>query len=620
MTLLQPAALAFAALAPVIVVLYLFKLRRQPAQVSTLMFWQRVAADHRRRALFQRLRQILSLLLQLLIFALLLLALARPECRRFRGGAVIVLDCRARMQARGDDGRPRFDAARNVAESYLRRASVDEPAALLAVEFSPRAAVGFSTDEKPLLDGLRTLRASDAGGDIQDAIRAAHDLLAARGRGGRIVLVTDQAPEGLPSDPELELQLVGAGKPPENVGITRLTARPLPNSPGTDEVLLELENFGASRQSGSVELSYDGALIDVKPFDLAPGERHTEIYPTLAADRGLANARGWLSAHLAHADAYPLDDDAYAVISPPRPRRTLLVSAGNLYLESLLKADADLRYDLLAPAEFNAAQAATFDAVILDDFLPPGLERADRLPAGNFLFLKQTPFNVPGAPPRNQPVVTEQDHVNPLLRLVDLRDVLFFRANAIAPPVDLPGWRFTAPARALDQPLVIAGERPGQRVAAFAFGATDSELPLRVAFPLLIHNTLSWLASHDDATEDISRRAGESVSLPVGAAVWARAQRSFAPLPASISAAEWTRDTWQPARNGFYLLRDSDGRERWAPVNTGDRAMSMFSAAPLAAAPPAVHFPVWPPWIYLALAAFALCLGEWWSFHRRRTE
>lgn len=85
MTLLNPAALVFAGLVPVIILLYLLKLRRQPAPVSTLMFWQRVVADSRRRALFQRLRQFLSLLLHLLIFALLLLALARPEWNSFRG-------------------------------------------------------------------------------------------------------------------------------------------------------------------------------------------------------------------------------------------------------------------------------------------------------------------------------------------------------------------------------------------------------------------------------------------------------------------------------------------------------------------------------------------------------
>lgn len=627
MTLLQPAALAFAALAPVIVVLYLLKLRRQPAQVSTLMFWQRVTADNRRRALFQRLRQVLSLLLHLLIFTLLLLALARPEFRRFPraaegAGAVVILDCRARMQARGPDGRPCFAAALDVAESYLRRASSHEPAALVAVEFAPRVVVGFSKDEKPLLDGLATLGAHDAGGRLDEAIRAGGDLLAATHPGGRLVVITDRAPAA--GGPPVELRLVGGAAPRENVAVTRLAARPLPNSPETDEVLVETENFGPSRQSGSLELAYDGAVIDVKPFDLAPGERRTDVYPTLAANRGLANARGWLSAHLAlpRRDAHPLDDDAYAVLPPPPAWRVLLVSRGNLYLESLLKADAAVRYELLAPEGFK--ESAAFDAVIFDGFLPPGFARMDHLPRGNYLFLGRTPFDVPGAAPADRPAITDQDRASPVLRLVDLRDVLFFRAAALALPDPSSGWRFAAPARALDRPLIVTGERPGQRVAAFAFGATDSELPLRVAFPLLVHNTLTWLSGRDDPAAGASPRAGEPIALPAGTSVWTHPQIVFAPLPPG----EWTRGpaVWQPASNGFYLRRDAEGRESWVAVNTGDRAMSSLNAeAPVAppaanAAAPAVRFPEWAPWAYLALAGFALGLAEWWSFHRRRTE
>lgn len=630
MILLQPAALAFFALAPVIVFLYLRKLRRQPAQVSTLMFWQRVTADNRRRALFQRLRQLLSLLLHLLIFALLLLALARPEFRAFRGapgGTVVVLDCRARMQATDDQGRSRFDAARKVAESYLRRASPAEPVALLAAGFAPRPVVGFSRDEKPLLDGLRTLRVSDSGGRIEEAIRAADDLLTANKPGGRIVIVTDRAPDLTAPAPRVEWQTVGAGAPRENVGLTRLTARPLPNSPETDEVLVETENFGPSRQTGSVELSYDGAVIEVKPFDLAPGERRAEIYPTLATHRGLANARGWLWAHLASArrDAYAVDDEAYAVIPPSVPLRVLLVSRGNLYLEGLLKADATLSYDLLAPDRFDPAQAATFDAVIFDDIGAPGFDAVERLPAGNFLFLRRTPFDVTGAAPQERPAITDQDRAHPILRLVDLRDVLFFRATALAAPTASAGWRFTVPARALDQPLIITGERAGQRVTAFAFGATDSELPLRVAFPLLVHNTLNWLSARGDPVADASARVGDSVPLKPGEMVWTRPQRSYAPMPPVIPPAEWKRGLWQPTAAGFYLCRTPEGRERWIAVNTGDREMSALNGvAPPQTAPPRdlppVRLPVWPPWIYLALAAFALCVGEWWSFHRRRTE
>jgi len=72
MSFLLPWAFGFLAVIPAIVALYLLKIRRRPATVSTLLFWRRVLEENRRRALFQRLRNFLSLLLFLLIFLLIL--------------------------------------------------------------------------------------------------------------------------------------------------------------------------------------------------------------------------------------------------------------------------------------------------------------------------------------------------------------------------------------------------------------------------------------------------------------------------------------------------------------------------------------------------------------------
>ncbi len=660
MTLLNPAALVFAVLVPVIVLLYLLKLRRQPARVSTLMFWQRVTADHRRRALFQRLRQVLSLLLHLLIFALLLLALARPELAVFRAdgagvgsSTVVILDCGARMQAR-EGGVTHFAQARQLAGGYLRRASAQNAVALLAAGSAPQVLAGFSGDEKALITGLDHARVSDAGGRIEDAVHLADDLLASRAGNRRIVVLTDKIP-AVRALPAVEWRLAGnTGVPLENVGLTRLTVRPLPNSPQTDEVLLEIENFGATRQTGSVELTFDGRLLDVKPYDLAPGGRRTEIYPALAANTGLANTRGWLTAHLAPAfpgDALALDDEAYAVIPPPQPLRVLLVTRGNWFLESLFKADEGIEFNQLTPESFQPAQAESFDAVVLDDFLPAGFDALDHLPAGNFLFVRQAPL--PGTQTAiDHPLVTEADKDSPLLRLVDLRGVSFLRAREWTLPAKTAGWRFAQPVRALERPLVVTGERtiPGktsgksrlQRFVALAFGATDSvELPLHVAFPLFVHNTVAWLGAHDetasgDGFEAAGLRAGETLNLAVGETVWTVPQHTYQALPGKVPPSELLTGpvSFQPARNGFYLRHGVDGAAHWLAVNTFDREVSAVGGLPgesRAAEQPgpvdarsvggwweAVR--VWPPWIYLACLAFALCTLEWWGFHRRRTE
>ena len=645
MTLLNPLALAFVALLPLIVVLYLLKLRRQPAQVSTLMFWQRVTADNRRRALFQRLRQILSLLLHLFIFALLLFALARPELRAFRGGeaglsTLVILDARARMQARAGNNGTRFDEARQVAASYLRRASVRQPVALLVSDAAPHVAAGLTDDEKSLLAALDATRPTDAGGRLEDAVTLAGQLLAARPGGHRIVLVTDHALPPLPGVPpgELETRLVGTpGTPRENVGLTRLSARALPGSPETDEVFVELENFGEQRQSGRVELTFEGRLLDVKPYDLAPGERRADVYPALAARTGVANARGWLTAHLAPtdpaADAFAPDDDAFAVVPPPRPARVLLVTRGNFFLESLLKADEQIAFDQLTPDAFQPAQAVGFDTVILDDVLPPELAILSVLPPGNFLFLRRAP--VPTTDPElSHPLITDLDAASPLLRLVNLRDVTVLRAQSWTLPDPAPdGWRFGAPVRSLEHPLVVTGERGNQRLVAVAFGAADSDLPLRVAFPLFIHDAVGWLAGRTQTADTPDTlRAGDPILLGAGETLWTRPQRTFQPIN-DVSAAETLTGpgVFQPERNGFYLRTARDGSTHWLAVNTGARDQSALNAhsgvATAASAPTgspvtsrweAVR--VWPPWVYLALMAFAVCALEWWGFHRRRTE
>ncbi|MGD8603058.1 MAG: BatA domain-containing protein, partial [Anaerolineales bacterium] len=78
MGFLTPAALALAILLPVIIAMYLLKLRRSEQEVASLYLWQRMVQDIEANAPWQKLKSNLLLFLQLLIVAALILALARP--------------------------------------------------------------------------------------------------------------------------------------------------------------------------------------------------------------------------------------------------------------------------------------------------------------------------------------------------------------------------------------------------------------------------------------------------------------------------------------------------------------------------------------------------------------
>ena len=651
MTWLQPwAAWAFAGV-PVIVLLYFLRLKRRTLPVSTLMFWQRVQKESGRSAFFRKFRHLLSLLLHLLIFLLLIAALARPvfECGiRENSATVLILDTRARMQAVEPDGHTRLETALALAREYARHTGGGRNIALLTLSAAPTVAGPFTDDEKLLLGALAQVSPTDATGDLAAAVSLADSLLAARTGNHRIVLLTAGATGALPKTTS-ELITHALGTPRDNVAITRFATRALPSNPETSEVLIETQNFGRTSVRTEVELAFDGRTLEVKPLTLAPGERRLDIFTSVP--RPVRGARGWLTAKLSAADALALDNIAYATLPPTRLNRVLLVSKGNTFLEKLLGVDSSLKFQFVTPESYQPGMGEKFEAVIFDGAVPPSFDL--RTTRGNFLFLKATPFATRDAP-LEQPLITDVDATHLTTRLASLQNVTILHAQPLALPAPHDGWTFSAPLRSAEHPLLITGERGHQRVAALAFDVLDSDLPLRVAFPLLIHGTLDWLSGGQTESAP-SLAAGEVITLPQG--------KSVAPVP--LTAPPASRDAqpqpgitgfFQPLRNGFYEITDADAK-RWLAVNTfsaaesdlrGESGADQWSALrvqkqtfvpnvqllsvrpsaspahasgrPLVGAtfPAALH--AWPPWQWFALAAFALLVAEWLLFHRRKTE
>jgi hypothetical protein len=135
----------------------------------------------------------------------------------------------------------------------------------------------------------------------------------------------------------------------------------------------------------------------------------------------------------------------------------------------------------------------------------------------------------------------------------------------------------------------------------------------------LITNLLQWIDQREvDAPLAVS--AGETLSLKPGQTVaiepLTAPPKSEPPLqPAAVL---------EPLRNGYYLLGEGEER-RWIAVNTFSAAESDLrqpkgTNPPLA---PAVGISLigrWPIWTWLTLAALGLFTGEWWLFHRRKSE
>ena len=213
---------------------------------------------------------------------------------------------------------------------------------------------------------------------------------------------------------------------------------------------------------------------------------------------------------------------------------------------------------------------------------------------------------------------------HPLVRFLALEDVNIARGHRLELG---PGDR--AVGLSESAPILVAGVRSGVRFAALGFDVRESDLPLRVAWPLLLLNTLHWFTD-EDSDYLSSFRTGEVWRVPVGSGV-ARATVKGPGGEELVPVLEG-RASLRGRRAGFYeLTTAAQGGE--GPVTVGFAA-NLLDPEETAIAPldrlevggqPAGEVGSFEVgvrreiWIYLLLAVALLTALEWATYHRRVT-
>jgi len=504
MGFLTPLALAFAALSIPILLLYMLKLRRQDVLVSSTLLWQRLLRDREANAPWQRLRHNLLLLLQLLILALLTLALARPfvpASAVVSGSVVVLLDSSASMQAR-DVEPTRFDAARRAAQEIVAGLGADDVATLVAVGPQPRVLASATNDRAFLRRVLEDAAPTDGPADWEAAFGLAAASLAGAEDTQTVIISDGALPETLPPLPG-EARFVRVGGGGDNLAITALATREGPAGP---QAFLRVVNYSDTNAEPLVEFSADGTLFDARRL-LVPAYGSADLTLTdLPYDLQV------LQAHLIVEDVLLLDNTVWAVHTPPVSGRVLLISGGNLFLERALGALPGVELTRLAPDQpIPPSQGGTeggYDLYVYDGVV------TGTLPTGNlWLIAPSSPPLIGGAGGGvggffTTTAITRVADGDPLLRYVDLSTVHVLQARAVVPP---PGARVLVEAEG--GALLFVAERPEGRLAVLTFDLHDSDLPLQIAFPILTANLADWLLPRGAARLPATVRPGDAVPV-----------------------------------------------------------------------------------------------------------
>src|SRR5262249_49607422 len=199
--------------------------------------------------------------------------------------------------------------------------------------------------------------------------------------------------------------------------------------------------------------------------------------------------KGTVQAELAIEDDLPLDNRAYAAVATPTQTWILLVGESNYFLETLLTSLPGVLVNV-APQVAEETLPRLLEAnqlIVFNGVQPPPLRR------GNFLLINTTPQDArqQSQGTVTQPQVLDWQRQHPLLQFVDLTALNIEEALTIRPQAgaqSLVDGSGTALLSVIDEPqlhLVVLG-----------FDLMRSDLPLRVAFPVLINNLLPWSNPH----------------------------------------------------------------------------------------------------------------------------
>jgi hypothetical protein len=346
---LTPAAFALAALVPVVIAMYLLKLRRTEQVVSSIYLWRRMVRDLEANAPWQRLRRNLLLILQLLFLAFLILALARPFtwAQGASGQALIlILDTSASMAAT-DVPPNRLEAAKAQALRLVDGQPDDARITLITAGDGAQVLVASSQDRRGIhraIEGLE--KASTGGSDLTAALELA-SAVAARQPETEIVVLSDGRAT-LPERPTLrgQVRYLPVGKSGDNQAISTLSLEPGPGG-GDLTAFAQVTNYGDDTAQRRLTLYADSQLVNVYDLEIAPGDQRAVVAHSLPQVTHI------LEAQLDGEDALPLDDRAWAVYRDAEPASVTLVTDGNLFLETGLALLPGLEVTTVRPEDYE---------------------------------------------------------------------------------------------------------------------------------------------------------------------------------------------------------------------------------------------------------------------------
>ena len=578
LTPIQAALLALTTTA-IIIAFYFLKLRHRRVFISSSILWRRVLDERQSHSLWEKLRRIISIVVTTAIALLIAMSLARPEIESLTGKnerVVIVLDTSPTMNTQTSDGETRWQHAVKRAKSLLD--SGGPTTEFRVLDTAGVTASAFTTDRNEARKLIDTMSPKSADPQFPkvDGI-------------SQVYFVSDGV--AIHNTPSF-VKRISVFETANNVGITAFEVRSVPSTPLGYVAYLEVQNFGPPTEAG-ITLSAAGGQRINKTVRLGTEETYKDVF-----DLSQFAGGGIRATVQAKDDALPLDDIAFAYLPIKRKTRTLLVTRGNRYLETVLKLDNYVDLSVTDPANYR--ESANIDAYIFDKFAPVAPPSRPALIFGtpNAAWLK------PASGEIQKPEITTWSEDHPIMQFVAVHDVAIERAARI------DAQNLTVVVASKQTPLIVVSEKP--KWVMLTFDLESSDFAFHVGFPIFIENVLAWFNRDQLAL----KRSPGIIDVPLG-----NAQIHTIDGKTVASEQQLGRTVFVANEPGLYDGTQGDTRVHLA-VNLANPTFSDVNRSVFKTDRAAAAQQYWlrrELWFYMLLAAVMLIGLEWFTYHRRIT-
>ncbi|MDD4834605.1 MAG: BatA and WFA domain-containing protein, partial [Lutispora sp.] len=301
-------ALWFLPLLGLIVLMYMLKQQHEELEISSLYLWKKVMAQSEVKKPWQKLKNNILMLMQLLAAFMIIMALSNPYLTKGKvlgGNIIIVIDRSGSMNAL-NGGKTRFDTAKAMAERAVREADTASVFTVISIDKAAKVEISGARNKEEAVKSIHGLESTNMPGSIKEHI----SLIKAMYRQfpeANVLIYTDEAI----SLEDIKGEVIALGSPGDNVGIAHISYSHVDEA---YTALVRVENSCEAAAKRELALYGDDKLLELREIELLPNESRNILFQEIAKEYK------YLWAELTEKDALLEDNKAYLVLQSTKPK------------------------------------------------------------------------------------------------------------------------------------------------------------------------------------------------------------------------------------------------------------------------------------------------------------